>query len=295
MTDATGAKVELTEYVPYGEMREHQGTEVTNYKFTDQELDPETGLYNYGARLYDPVIGRFISPDTIIPDVYDPQMLNRYSYCRNNPLIYTDPTGHLPDGGYGSYGTTGNLDGGGKSEGSKGGGGIGGFLKGLADKLGLTRAAKEAKEAVQDLAPKEQGPGLYYVGPETIKEGVKKGATLAGLAGLISGWISKALGLGEEDEAEKNPATPTITGKSRAPKKGVPNSIYEQVDDEGKVRSRTFYDENGHPFAKQHFNHPHYPFQEHEETRDFDEKGRPITKEDTHALPPGYDNEPTGP
>ena len=97
MTDASGAKVETTEYVPYGEMREHTGTEVTNYKFTDQELDPETGLYNYGARLYDPVIGRFISPDPIIPNVYDPQMLNRYSYCRNNPLIYTDPTGHYID------------------------------------------------------------------------------------------------------------------------------------------------------------------------------------------------------
>ena len=204
MTDASGAKVETTEYVPYGEMREHTGTEVTNYKFTDQELDPETGLYNYGARLYDPVIGRFISPDTIIPDPYDPQMLNRYSYCRNNPLIYTDPTGHLPDGGYGSYGKTGNIDGGGKSEGSKGGGGIGDVLKGLADKLGLTRAAKEAKEAVQDLAPKEQGPGLYHVGPETIKKGVEKGAALAGLAGLISGWIDKLRGREKEDESEEN-------------------------------------------------------------------------------------------
>ena len=61
--------------------------------FTDQELDTTTGLYNYDARFYDPVIGRFISPDTIIPDLYNPQSLNRYSYCFNNPLIYTDPNG----------------------------------------------------------------------------------------------------------------------------------------------------------------------------------------------------------
>ena len=47
-------------------------------------------------------------------------MLNRYSYCRNNPLIYTDPTGHLPDGGYGSYGKTGNIDGD-KGRGDRGG------------------------------------------------------------------------------------------------------------------------------------------------------------------------------
>ena len=66
--------------------------------YTDQELDTETGLYNYDARLYDPLIGRFISPDSIVPRPYDPQSLNRYSYCRNNPLIYTDPTGHWDDG-----------------------------------------------------------------------------------------------------------------------------------------------------------------------------------------------------
>ncbi len=63
---------------------------------TDQEFDAESGLYNYDARLYDPVIGRFISPDSVIPDQYNPQSLNRYSYCLNNPLVYNDPTGHTP-------------------------------------------------------------------------------------------------------------------------------------------------------------------------------------------------------
>ncbi len=61
---------------------------------TDQEFDAENGLYNYDARMYDPIIGRFITPDSIVPDQYNPQSLNRYSYCLNNPLIYTDPTGH---------------------------------------------------------------------------------------------------------------------------------------------------------------------------------------------------------
>jgi hypothetical protein len=52
------------------------------------------------ARLYDPVIGRFITPDTIIPEPYNPQSLNRYAYCLNNPLIYTDPTGHQDEDEY---------------------------------------------------------------------------------------------------------------------------------------------------------------------------------------------------
>jgi RHS repeat-associated protein len=62
-------------------------------KYTGQRLDT-TDLYYYGARYYDPAIGRFISADTIVPDPYDPQSLNRYSYCRNNPLRYIDPSGH---------------------------------------------------------------------------------------------------------------------------------------------------------------------------------------------------------
>ncbi|MCP4668998.1 MAG: hypothetical protein GY849_21895, partial [Deltaproteobacteria bacterium] len=86
--------VEATQYMPFGGQRDHTGSVTSNYKFTDQELDPETGLYNYNARLYDPIIGRFISPDTIVQAPYDPQTLNRYSYCRNNPLIYVDPSGH---------------------------------------------------------------------------------------------------------------------------------------------------------------------------------------------------------
>ncbi|NLD38991.1 MAG: hypothetical protein GX654_19195, partial [Desulfatiglans sp.] len=57
-------------------------------------LDSEYELYNYNARLYDPVMSRFISPDTIIPDPYNPQSLNRYSYCLNNPLKYVDPSGN---------------------------------------------------------------------------------------------------------------------------------------------------------------------------------------------------------
>ena len=94
MTTASGAIAETTNYMPFGEQREHTGSNISNYKFTDQELDPETGLYYYGARYYDPIIGRFISPDSIVQDPFDPQTLNRYTYCRNNPLIYIDPSGY---------------------------------------------------------------------------------------------------------------------------------------------------------------------------------------------------------
>ena len=48
------------------------------------------------ARYYDPELGRFTQPDNTIPDISNPQSYNRYSYCVNNPLRYTDPDGKAP-------------------------------------------------------------------------------------------------------------------------------------------------------------------------------------------------------
>ena len=93
MTDASGNQLTHYEYTPYGAVVQTEGADSTPYKFTGKELD-QTGLYFYGARYYDPVIGRFITADTIVQAPYDPQSLNRYSYCRNNPLNYVDPSGH---------------------------------------------------------------------------------------------------------------------------------------------------------------------------------------------------------
>lgn len=61
--------------------------------FTGHEhLDP-FNIINMNARLYDPVIGRFFSPDNYVASTTSSQDLNRYSYCRNNPLSFTDPDG----------------------------------------------------------------------------------------------------------------------------------------------------------------------------------------------------------
>jgi peptidoglycan L-alanyl-D-glutamate endopeptidase CwlK len=50
-------------------------------------------LYDYGARWYDPSMGRFLQPDPVIADPYDPQGLSRYSYVRNDPVGRVDPSG----------------------------------------------------------------------------------------------------------------------------------------------------------------------------------------------------------
>ena len=64
--------------------------------FTGHRADANTGLSYMGARYYDSQLARFISPDSIVPDPTNSQALNRYSYVYNNPLSYTDPSGHEP-------------------------------------------------------------------------------------------------------------------------------------------------------------------------------------------------------
>ena len=59
-----------------------------------QEYDPESSLYYYNARYYDPTIGVFTTADTVVPSSTDPLAYNRYMYVRGNPVIYTDPSGH---------------------------------------------------------------------------------------------------------------------------------------------------------------------------------------------------------
>jgi RHS repeat-associated protein len=54
------------------------------------------GLYDYNARYYSSNLGRFVSPDTMVPDPQNPQNFNRYAYVLNNPLKYSDPSGHCP-------------------------------------------------------------------------------------------------------------------------------------------------------------------------------------------------------
>ncbi|MDR2943966.1 MAG: FG-GAP-like repeat-containing protein [Methanosarcinales archaeon] len=68
----------------------------SKYTYTGKEFDKDIGLYYYGARYYNPTTFTFTQADNIIPNVYNPQSLNRYSYCLNNPITYTDPDGHTP-------------------------------------------------------------------------------------------------------------------------------------------------------------------------------------------------------
>ncbi len=82
-----------TDFYAFGETKETTGDSENDYLYTGKELD-ETGLYYYGARYYNPELGRFTQPDSLTGSLADPLSMNRYSYVQNNPLKYVDPTGN---------------------------------------------------------------------------------------------------------------------------------------------------------------------------------------------------------
>ena len=66
-----------------------------NRGYTGHEMLDAFGLINMNGRMYDPVIGRILSPDPFVSTPSYTQGYNRYSYCLNNPLRYTDPSGYF--------------------------------------------------------------------------------------------------------------------------------------------------------------------------------------------------------
>ena len=99
-TDVSGAEIASARYWPFGGLRSSTGTLPSDRLFTGQIRDAIGGVgndafYFFKARYLDTTIGKFHTPDTIVPAPGNPQALNRYSYVLNQLLKLTDPTGHM--------------------------------------------------------------------------------------------------------------------------------------------------------------------------------------------------------
>lgn len=86
-------------YGPYGNSRYSKGSVGTQKGFTEQIADPITGLDDYGARYYDPVVGQFVSADVVQGNV---QGLDPYAYVGGNPETLSDPTGNYDTAVFGA-------------------------------------------------------------------------------------------------------------------------------------------------------------------------------------------------
>jgi RHS repeat-associated protein len=89
----SGTKTAELRYSAWGETRYTYGTTPTQLKFTGQ-IEDQAGLYFFQARFYDAYLNRFLSPDPYVPESQGVLAFDRYAYSSNNPIRYSDPSGH---------------------------------------------------------------------------------------------------------------------------------------------------------------------------------------------------------
>ncbi|MEL6286957.1 MAG: RHS repeat-associated core domain-containing protein, partial [Pseudomonadota bacterium] len=94
-TDATGRVETRFAYTPFGQLTAGISAADFPVLFGGKAFDARTGLYDFGVRFYDPAIGRFVTADSRIgAQLTRTAALNRYAFVLNDPINFTDPSGH---------------------------------------------------------------------------------------------------------------------------------------------------------------------------------------------------------
>lgn len=102
IADAQGAVTLARSYDPFGGLLASDGPASSAYGFAGEEQDPATEHLYLRARTYNPANGRFLQQDSVLGQTNQPRTLHRYTYAFNNPVNYTDPSGHMPPTGGGT-------------------------------------------------------------------------------------------------------------------------------------------------------------------------------------------------
>ena len=89
ITGSSGEIENRYEYDAFGVLQDSREELRNRILYTGQQYDQTSGQYYLRARFYNPVLGRFVQED-----VYRGDGLNLYAYCRNNPVVYYDPSGY---------------------------------------------------------------------------------------------------------------------------------------------------------------------------------------------------------
>ena len=91
--DSSGNLVNSYVYDLFGNLFEQNETVANPWQYASGYLDSATGLYHFGARYYDPTLGRWTQQDPVAPTLTSPDSLNRYLYVGDSPVNGTDTSG----------------------------------------------------------------------------------------------------------------------------------------------------------------------------------------------------------
>jgi RHS repeat-associated protein len=178
VTDTEGQEVTRVTYLPFGDIYQQLSSGPNDFraKFAGRELNEDVGLYYFGARFYDPSIGQFIQADNRVlggPEI-SASSYNRFAYAGNNPVTYTDPSGH-------SFGS---------------------FMKSLGISAAISLAVFETGGVAYGVLPAIGAGGAYWGGESVnhnsnpLKWNWKSGKTYGGLAaGFAVAEVGTALAI----------------------------------------------------------------------------------------------------
>ncbi len=206
LTDSTGAVTKTYKYDAFGVEKNIDNSDTNAFRYCGEYYDTETGTIYLRARYYDPEIGRFISRDSFAGKNEDPLSLNLYTYCHNNPIAYSDPSGNFI--------LTAIV------VGAIAGAVIGGTVGGVS-------SYKSAKEEGKT------GSDLFW----STAAGVGKGAVVGGVGGGLIGATAGIVGtFGAGSIAGTAAISGSITTASKATEVGILQ--YKKSKNEGKSGSQ---------------------------------------------------------
>ena len=271
---------------------------------------------------------RFLTEDTYLGDRTDTLSINRYIYARNNPLKYTDPSGNdviiIPSLiGLAILGSAAIATIQASSRNSTSiSNGISSIVNTGVESLkwiAINRAVNTvttvvsiydaASNVINSFTTVRQRKVTDYpvVNDSEIRRITDETYTNSIYAATNTAEdLSDAKGCEKDKVKQKDEAnddaidnkTKISKWRQRPSKKSDPNSIYEQLNDDGTVKTRSFYDENGNQFDRQDFDHSHYSkelnkrLDEHEHFKSYNDKGQ-VNGEKVYPIPNGYSNMPS--
>ncbi len=152
MVGTDGSLVNSYQYDEWGNVIQQKETVSNEFKYAGELYDAETGLYYLKARYYDPKIGRFLNEDSYEGQINNPLSMNVYTYVHNNPLVYTDPSGHSVDPEPSEESNIGGSPTGSNYSGSRGANGnSGGTGRSSTASNQSTKSQSEKKKVTQDV------------------------------------------------------------------------------------------------------------------------------------------------